>query len=495
VKNNIDSPVRLLVTVGEDLARLLQQPEWLEEWGGEIIPARDTAAALVLIRQLSPTLILVSCDVSCPDTVKFIRDIRAIFADVPVIVISESTGTDDAARFIRAGASDHITKPFTRDAFKRLIEGLRCENACIDQRRERLFCHASPAGVEVVGQSPGASKCLEMVRLVSESYCNTILILGETGTGKELIARTAHWWRYGDFDQFIAVNCATLTANLMASELFGHVKGAFTGADRDKTGLFEEAENGSIFLDEISEMPLELQAQLLRVLQERTFRKVGATRDAKCNATILASSNKDLLKEVEAGRFRRDLYYRLAVLPIIVPPLRSDERCDDIILLAEYFLESFRAPRPNGVLRLGKDAERLLMQYRWPGNVRELRNVIERAVILERTDEISASSIIFDQQIEDAKPMSTEPRACSPQDFSLEAAEREFIQRALEETGWQRTRAAALLGITRATLYAKLKRYDIKAPGGQQALDSDQQGDSSAQPKGSGVSENRTVPA
>ena len=499
MKSDIDRPVRLLVAVGDDLARLLQQPEWLDEWGGEITPAKDTAAALTLIRQLSPTLILVSCDVSCSETVRFIRNIRAISADVPVVVVSESAGTDDAIRFIHAGASDHIVKPLDKETFRRLIEGLRLEESSRSQRHQRLFCGASPPGVEVVGQSPGIAKCLEMVRLVSESRCNPVLILGETGTGKELIARSAHWWRYGDFEQFIVVNCATLTANLMASELFGHVKGAFTGADREKKGLFEEAENGSIFLDEISEMPSELQAQLLRVLQERTFRKVGATRATKCNATILASSNKDLLKEVEAGRFRQDLYYRLAVLPIVVPTLRCEDRRDDIGALAEYFLESSRVPRSNGIPRLGKDARRLLMQYHWPGNVRELRNVIERAIILEKTDEISASSIIFDQQIEEARSVGTESRVYPQQDFSLEAAEREFIQRALEETGWQRTRAAALLGITRATLYAKLKRYDIKTPDGQQALDSGEwQGRQAGSPvpeKAAVASEKRTVPA
>jgi DNA-binding NtrC family response regulator len=500
VKNNNDCPARLLLTVGEDMAQLLQQPGWLDKWDGEVIPARDTAAALVLIRQLSLSLILVSCDISSAEIVKFIREVRAISADAPLVIVSQSEGTDDAVRFIHAGASGHIVKPLDKISFSRLVEGLRREEDSGDARRKRLFCSAAPDGVEVVGQSAGAAKCLEMARLVSESYCNPILILGETGTGKELIARSAHWWRYGDFSQFVAVNCATLTANLMASELFGHVKGAFTGADRDKTGLFEEAENGSIFLDEISEMPLDLQAQLLRVIQERTFRKVGATRDTKCNATILASSNRDLLKEIQAGRFREDLYYRLAVLPITVPALRSEERRDDIMLLAEYFLESYKAPRPSGVLRFGRDAKRLLMQYHWPGNIRELRNVVERAIILERTDEILASSIIFDQVIEQARPAPVESLESSPQDFSLEAAEREFIQRALDETGWQRTRAAALLGITRATLYAKLKRYDIKIPtDGPPMADADGPNEAVCAPpehsKASKVSENRTTPA
>ena len=468
VNGTTDRTSRVAVAVGDDLARLLHQPEWSDEWDGEIIPAEDTAAALVLIRRLSPALVLVSCGTSSAEMVRFIRDARAICPDVLLVVISEEARMADLIRFVRAGASDHITGPFDRETFRRLIEGLTLAEASRSERHRRLFSSARPLGVEIVGHSPGIVKCLETTRLVSESRCNPILILGETGTGKELIARAAHWWRYGDFKQFIAVNCATLTANLMASELFGHVKGAFTGADREKTGLFEEAGNGSIFLDEISEMAPELQAQLLRVLQEKTFRKVGGTRDLPCNATIFASSNKELLDEVEAGRFRQDLYYRLAVLPIVVPPLRHESRRGDIPLLAEYFLETSAVPRPSGPQRLGKQARQRLMQHDWPGNVRELRNVIERAIILEPTDRISPASVIFDRDLARGPFADVTQDKPTRQDFSLEAAEREFIQRALRETSWQRTRAAALLGITRATLHAKLKRYGIKAPDKQQ---------------------------
>jgi DNA-binding NtrC family response regulator len=492
VNHDSDCPVRLLVAVGDDLARLLQQPGWLDEWGGEIIPARDTDAALVLIRQLSPALILVSAADSRDDTVQFVRQIRAIASDVPIVVVSRDASADDTIGFVRAGASDHIAKSLDKRTFIRLLEGLRLEENSSRPKQKRWFSQAAPAGLEIVGQSPGMTKCLEMVRLVSESRCNPVLVLGETGTGKEMIAQGVHWWRYGDFDKFIAVNCATLTANLMASELFGHVRGAFTGADRDKKGLFEEAENGSIFLDEISEMPLELQAQLLRVVQDRKFRKVGATRDIDCNATILASSNKDLLEEAEAGRFRQDLYYRLAVLPIVVPPIRCDQRRDDIGLLAEYFLDVSGVPKPNGVPTLSPDARDILMMHNWPGNVRELRNVMERSLILECGDEISASSIIFDQQIEDARSISERAPEQSRQDFSLEAAEREFIQRALEETGWQRTRAAALLGITRATLYAKLKRYAITEP--DESDTSNPDADASLS-EADGLSESRTMRA
>ncbi|MCK4625429.1 MAG: sigma-54-dependent Fis family transcriptional regulator, partial [Phycisphaerae bacterium] len=290
-----------------------------------------------------------------------------------------------------------------------------------------------------------------------------------TGVGKELAARAVHWWRYGDFERFIAINCAALTSTLLESELFGHVKGAFTGADREKTGLFEQANDGSIFLDEISEMTSELQAKLLRVLQERTFRKVGGSKDIHCNATIVASSNKNLLAETQTGKFRQDLYYRLAVFPITIPALRSNDRRDDICLLAEYFLESSGNPTRDGATRLGEEAKQRLIQHNWPGNVRELRNVIERAIILEKGDEISVSSLVFDGQEAQATPEQA-PASAAPKpekEFSLKSAEREFIVRALRETGWQRTRAAALLGITRATLHAKLKRYDIQAPDAQ----------------------------
>jgi len=500
MSSDSDSSARLLVAVGDDLSRQFQQPKRLEQWGGEIIPACDASTALSILRRRRAALVLVSAAAGRDETIRFIRDVREISGDVPLVVISDSSDADDAVRFIHAGASDHIAESLDDKTFVRLIEGLRFESDSSVEKRRRWFSQACPDGVEIAGQSPGMTKCLEMVRLVSDSRCNPVLILGETGAGKEMIARAVHWWRYGDFDNFVAVNCATLTANLMASELFGHVKGAFTGADRQKTGLFAEAENGSIFLDEISEMPPELQAQLLRVIQEKAFRKVGATRDTECNATILASSNKDLLAQVEAGGFRSDLYYRLAVLPIVISPIRREDRREDIALLAEYFLETSEVPKPDGTPKLSREARRVLTEYHWPGNVRELRNVIERALILQGGDEISAAGIVFDQHIEDAGSVSARNQAPGPeQDFSLEAAEREFIRRALDETGWQRTRAAALLGITRATLYAKLKRYDIKAPDAPETSDAPsakdaESGDSSA-PQGGDVSENRTMSA
>jgi len=315
-------------------------------------------------------------------------------------------------------------------------------------------------------------QAIETLRLVALSGCNPVLILGKTGTGKELAAKAVHVWRceQGDGERpFVAVNCAALTANLLESEMFGHVRGAFTGADRDKTGLFELAGEGTIFLDEISEMPLELQAKLLRVLQERSFRKVGGTKDITCKATVIASSNRDLLREAHDGKFRKDLYYRLAVFPVTLPPLGGDERRDDIAPLAEYFLRTSEIRSATEVTGFETEALEMLEAHNWPGNVRELRNVIDRAIILTQSGQISAGALrierldIVRRTARDGHPAKAYVEVAKD-DFSLQTAEREFIVRALRQTGWQRTRAAALLGITRATLHSKLKRYEIQEP-------------------------------
>ncbi len=317
------------------------------------------------------------------------------------------------------------------------------------------------AAAGIVGRSEAVHRTLELIQLVAQSQCNPVLITGETGTGKELVAKAVHMIRHAD-RPFVAVNCAALTATLLESELFGHIKGSFTGADRDKVGLLEYAGEGTLFLDEISEMPLDLQAKLLRVLQERTFRKVGGVKDLSCQATIIASSNRNLRKEVEEKRFRQDLYYRLNICPIEITPLRSPERREDIRLLAEYFLRtsticSHRPTRVGAITSLALEA---LQRHDWPGNVRELRNVIERAILLESTDKIGLRSIVIETSQAEAMPGA--PAGSRTRDFSLEKAERELIARALHETGWQKTQAASLLGITRATLYAKVKQYNIQ---------------------------------
>jgi len=423
---------------------------------------RSPADVVVVAESLEPTQRSPGWDVE--EAVRGVRRIHLVATRTPVVVVTDEPDPDLAVRFVHAGAVDYVPAPLVGDSLQRLVAA-GSRNGGAD--RERFFHPDCPAGVPFVGHSEAVATALGHLRAVAESNCDPVLLLGETGTGKELAARAVHEVRHGPRREFVAVNCAALTANLLESELFGHVKGSFTGADRDKAGLFELAGTGTIFLDEISEMPRELQAKLLRVLQERTFRKVGGTRDIPCRATIVASSNRDLLGEVAKGGFRRDLYYRLAVFPISIPPLRSEQRRSDIALLAEYFIQTSRISKPDRARGLTREAREKLLSHDWPGNVRELRNVIDRALILEKSDRIGPDSIILDVPASRRDRGESQPPACG--EFSLEAAERQFILRALKETGWQRTRAAALLGITRATLHAKLKRYDIRVPGGRRS--------------------------
>ncbi len=347
-----------------------------------------------------------------------------------------------------------------RDIVTAMVEDAQNQTAA-EQDGAAFFHDETAAAVKMAGRSPAIARTLHIIKLVAASRCNPILIVGDTGTGKEVAAQAVHRLRHPGAP-FVAVNCAALTANLLESELFGHVKGSFTGADRDKTGLLELAGDGTIFLDEISEMPLDLQAKLLRVLQERVFRKVGGLKNIECRATVIASSNRDLKKEVREKRFRQDLYYRLNICPIVLAPLRSPERRQDIQLLAQYFLRTSNicAHRSAPVTSITKLALEALCRHDWPGNVRELRNVIERAILFETTDKIGLSSIVIDPfDYPESPSQAAEGRI---RNFSLEKAERELIARALHETGWQKTQAAALLGITRATLYAKVKQYNLR---------------------------------
>ncbi|MBE3070904.1 MAG: sigma-54-dependent Fis family transcriptional regulator [Planctomycetes bacterium] len=446
-----------IVEVGEGPALQLSL---LQGIAGRIVSVPETGAVLQTVRDVRPELIVIRETVPPATGLAVLRDVRGEFPDAAVVAVSQRADVDEAVLFLRHGACDYLRAPLDEHGLRRIADAARGERPHGDWAG--FFAPECPPDVPIVGCSEGTRTALRMVRLVAESQCDPVMVLGETGTGKELVACALHALRGGSPDTFVAVNCATLTANLLESELFGHVKGAFTGADRDKTGLFELAEGGSLFLDEISEMPLNLQAKLLRVLQEREFRKVGGTKTIRCGAQVIASSNRDPAAEVKEGRLRKDLYYRLAVFPVHLPPLRSPQRRDDVPLLAEYFMRARACVPGNKVRSLSPDARGRLLTHDWPGNVRELRNVIERAMILETSDCIGAESLVTHDMA--GPPAAADGVALPDNDFSLETAERLFITRALRETDWQRTRAAALLGITRATLHAKLKRYCIKIP-------------------------------
>jgi len=427
---------------------------------GEVFTADSPAEGPGLIESVRPELILFD-EVFAEHLESFAEAVRKI-SRAPIVLVT-TAGSNLQRSPVESLACDYRCDADDLHGLKEIARriGTPSQAQPLTEDLDRFFCEDFAASVSIVGRSRATKQTLKMTKLVAESTCNPVLVVGPTGAGKELVARAVHTIRNPN-GPFVAVNCAALSASLLESELFGHVKGAFTGAEREKTGLLETAATGTLFLDEISEIPVGLQAKLLRVLQEKNFRKVGGTEDIRVNATIVASSNRNLDKETRAERFRKDLYYRLAVSPIVVAPLSSPGRKEDIPLLAEYFLKtSTICPRKKGKIKsLTKLALEALQKYEWPGNVRELRNVIDRAILFETTDKIGLSSIVLDPTRIDEH--SGAPAAAEMEDFSLARAEKELIARALQKTGWQKTRAAALLGITRATLYAKVKQHRIR---------------------------------
>lgn len=445
-----------VVTVGreEDVQQLARQV------AQEVFAADTIAEAFEISTRVDPELILFDHRFTADSVREFISANKN--SDTSVVVIgSDEDNTNTSEQFAEAGIQflngkreHNRINGIAKDINNKSQVGIAKNN------NDRFFADDLAASAEMVGNSKATQHTLKMIKLVANSRCNPILIVGDTGTGKEVTAKAIHNQRHRD-EKFVALNCAALTANLLESELFGHVKGSFTSADREKTGLLELADTGTIFLDEISEMPLDLQAKLLRVLQEKTFRKVGGIKEIQCKATIIASSNRSLKEEIRAKRFRADLYYRLDICPVALSPLSSPQRRDDIPLLVEYFIKNSSICPENETNSITQLALEALQMHDWPGNVRELRNVVERAMLMETTEKIGLSSIIIDS--ENADHFTDNSRADKIKGFSLEKAERELIARALQETNWQKTRAAQLLGISRATLYAKVKQHNIES--------------------------------
>lgn len=440
----------------------LEAQQLVRPFAEHVYAADDAGDIQPQTQAIEPDLIVF--DAAIPDDVvrQSILSLRNQNIDTPIIIIRPADYMENEQSLRQIGVLDIVFGYEDAGRMGVIIDRLTTGNPETD---DRFFVADCPPAVSIVGKSQAIQLTIRMIRLVAQSACNPILIIGETGTGKELAAQAVHLLRHGSDSKFVAVNCAALTATLLESELFGHVKGAFTSADRDKTGLLEVAGNGTIFLDEISEMQPDLQAKLLRVLQEKTFRKVGGSEEIECKATIVASSNRNLLKEVETGKFRQDLYYRLSICPIYLSPLRCHTRKEDILLLAEYFIRnSTICPEKRGRIKgLTKLAAETLLRHDWPGNVRELRNVIDRAILLEGSERIGTTTLILNPEYFDA-PQGMDGFTVGIKDFSLEKAEKELVKKALEEAGWQKTRAASLLGITRATLYAKVKQYNIQEP-------------------------------
>lgn len=443
-------PARILIVDDEAIMRDSLN-DWLMEDGYEPVAVEDGQKAIEIVRSQPFNVVL--CDLKMPgmDGIETMQKIKEINKDLPVIIITAYATVNTAVESMKQGAYDYIVKPFDPEEVSHLIrkiishQQLLQENILLRQELKRVYHFR-----DIVGKNYKMQEIFELIRTVADSDAS-VLILGESGTGKELIARAIHYSSRRAEKPFVSVSCSALPESLLESELFGYEKGAFTGAVRDKPGRFEEANQGTLFLDEVGEMKPETQLHLLRVLQEREIRRLGGTGVIKVDVRIIAATNKDLERAVKEGSFREDLYYRLNVVTIQLPPLR--EREDDIPLLAERFLMKYNIKNNKNLEGISPKAIALLVQYHWPGNVRELENVIERAVVITKHRVI---------QIEDLPPhiqSFQESKGIQPR--KLKEVEKEHIQHTLEENKWNISKASKVLGIDRSTLYKKIRQYGL----------------------------------
>jgi DNA-binding NtrC family response regulator len=427
--------------------------------GFEVFTAAGGQKGLEALSEVHPDFVL--SDIRMPGVtgIQILEAAREMDPTLPVILMTAQASLQSAIQAVNQGAFHYIQKPFSNDELlvicRRAAEAreLKVENQAL--KREIRRRDASEA-TRPAGRSRGFGEVLRLAETVAPTD-STVLISGESGTGKEVVARYIHALSERAGGPFVSINCAALPENLLESELFGHIKGAFTGAVRDKQGLFIAARAGTFFLDEVGEMTPATQVKLLRVLQERELVPVGATEPIPVDVRIIAATNKDLEEEIRRGSFRSDLYYRLNVITLHLPPLR--DRVDDVPILAEHFLGRFAASRGRPAPRLTPDALLALQAYDWPGNVRELENALERAVVLSGDGDIQASALPVRITSEKSKPLvSEQPHANPP----LEIIERAYILWVLQAEGGNKTRTAEVLGIDPSTLYRKLLRYGIQ---------------------------------
>ncbi|MDA8415013.1 MAG: sigma-54 dependent transcriptional regulator [Desulfobacteraceae bacterium] len=390
--------------------------------------------------------------------IEILKHVRGLRPELPVVIMTAFGSIDSAVETIKLGAYDYITKPFPKEKLLGVLErALERETLLKENRRlkDELIRNTAPG--EIIFVSKKYQAVYDMTLQVAGSEAN-ILIQGESGTGKELIARAVHFNSPRRDQRYLTINCAALSDTLLESQLFGHLRGAFTGATANQKGLLEAADGGTLFLDEIGDMTLPLQAKLLRVIQEREFIPVGSTAAMRTDIRIVAATNKDLAREVRAGRFREDLYYRLNVITIHPPPLR--ERKEDVEPLARHFLEKFARKMKKQVDTITGDAMQVLTEYHWPGNIRELENIIERAIILARDNRITSELLPISRS--DIMPTTLNGDGKD----SLESVERNHIIWILKKTGYHKSRTAEILGVTRKTLDRKIVDYSLCIPKG-----------------------------
>ncbi len=423
--------------------------KWFDSEGYHAGLAANAREALATFQRERWDMALIDVKMPGVDGIELQSRLREIDPELPVIIMTGYASVETAVRALKNGAYDYITKPFDPDELVHLV-GKALDHHRARREADRLKDNLQEVlpKSDLIGQSPATRHVLELVETVAPTDA-TVLITGESGTGKEVVARAIHANSPRRLMPMVVIHCGALTETLLESELFGHERGAFTGAQFRKKGKFEVADGGTVFLDEISDISLKTQTDLLRVLQEKEIVRVGGTHPVKVDFRCVAATNRRLEDMVKEGSFRPDLYYRLNVFCIDLPPLR--ERLEDVPLLASHFLKRFADSMNRAVPRLSHEALELLLAYRWPGNVRELENAIERAMLITREKEIQPADFPF--QLQKVSP---------EESLTLEDVERRHIHRVVEDSQWNLSRAARILRIDRTTLYNKLKRYGLR---------------------------------
>jgi two-component system response regulator HydG len=453
---------RILV-VDDDPGHLVSIKTIIRSWGYSVETANDGSVAVDMVKSEPMDLVLMDVRMTKMSGLEALKQIKVYNPTIPVIIMTAYSSVDSAVEAIKSGAYDYLIKPLDFEVLKLTIErasehaGLKEENRALKEHLQSDFDIAN-----IIGRSKPMRKLLEMMSMVAPSEA-TVLITGDSGTGKELIARSIHFNSLRKDKSLVVVNCAAITETLLESELFGHEKGSFTGADKRREGRFMQADSGTIFLDEIGETSSTMQAKLLRVLQEKEIQRVGGEETLKVDVRIIAATNRDLEKQVAEGKFREDLFYRLNVMQLSVPPLK--ERREDIPLLTQHFLKIFSNKNRKPVKGFVPLAMDMLINYDWPGNVRELENAIERAVILSTGEYITDSQLPLNitEKYDDQEIRSPGATQILDGTHSLEDIEKEAILAALSASKGNKAEAARRLGVTRKTLHNKLKSYEVSS--------------------------------
>jgi len=452
-------PARILVIDDEDSMCNFMEI-MLAKQGFAVNVTTSGTAGIELVRNENYDLVIADLNMPEMTGIEVLKEVRAFKASQEFIVMTAFASVDTAIEAMKEGAADYITKPFRVDEIMLVIEKSINRRKLLDENTTlKKQLQGDNSFDNFIGRSEPMAKVKKLARRIAGSD-STVLIRGESGTGKDLVARAVHSLSPRCGGPFVTINCAALPESLLESELFGHVKGSFTGAIKDKDGLFKVAGGGTFFLDEIGNTSLAIQVKLLRVLEDKKITPVGSTKPIDIDVRLIAATNSDLEGDVQSGRFRADLFYRLNVIPIEIPPLR--ERMEDLPLLVDYFISRYCEKSGIQSKTISTEAMEILRSYSWPGNVRELENIIERAILLNRTDELEMADIPDKLTRREAVSVVQDNDPATP---TLESIEKAYIHFVMSQTDGKKSEAARILGIDTSTLYRKIQRYDLKQDG------------------------------